>query len=237
MAAARKNKPLEPEVEAKVNELLGAVKRPRTLRELHAALVALPRSGEAGAEAMRRLQPPFKNFGGAMPSEDEEAISWDKTHLLVVGDEGLEGARLVPRRDAAAEVPRSEERPRASNDGEELQEQAPEGAEGDERAEGTEGAEGSRGAPGADPDELRLTLVEACKASKIDAKRIEVIATLRGGRVTFVPGEGPKKVMDLDAETWSQGVSVIVTGLVEVLTAVGELHLRCGWSSQRSADS
>ena len=49
MAAARKKKPLEPEVEAKVNELLGAVKRPRTLQELHAALVALPRSGEAGA--------------------------------------------------------------------------------------------------------------------------------------------------------------------------------------------
>jgi hypothetical protein len=64
--------------------------------------------------------------------------------------------------------------------------------------------------------------VEACKASKIDAKRIEVVAIPRGGRVTFVPGEGPKKVMDLDAETWGQGVSVIVTGLVEVLTAVGE---------------
>ena len=225
MAAARKKKPLEPEVEAKVNELLGAVKRPRTLQELHAALVALPRSGEAGAEAMRRLQPPFKNFGGATPGEDDEAISWDKTHLLVVGDEGLEGARLVPRRGAAPEVPQSEERPRASNDGEELQEQAPEGAEGaadDERTEGAEGAGGSRGAPGADPDELRLALVEACKASKIDAKRIEVVAIPRGGRVTFVPGEGPKKVMDLDAETWGQGVSVIVTGLVEVLTAVGE---------------
>jgi hypothetical protein len=225
MAAARKKKPLEPEVEAKVNELLGAVKRPRTLQDLHAALVALPRSGEAGAEAMRRLQPPFKNFGGATPGEDDEAISWDKTHLLVVGDEGLEGARLVPRRGAASEIPRSEERPRASNDGEELQEQAPEGAEGaadDERTEGAEGAGGSRGAPGADPDELRLALVEACKASKIDAKRIEVVAIPRGGRVTFVPGEGPKKVMDLDAETWGQGVSVIVTGLVEVLTAVGE---------------
>jgi hypothetical protein len=228
MAAARKKKPLEPEVEAKVNELLGAVKRPRTLQDLHAALVALPRSGEAGAEAMRRLQPPFKNFGGATPGEDEEAISWDKTHLLVVGDEGLEGARLVPRRGAAPEVPQSEERPRASNDGEELQE-APEGdegaeghAEGVEGAEGIEGAEGSRGAPGADPEELRVALVEACKASKIDAKRIEVVATPRGGRVTFVPGEGPKKVMALYAETWGQGVSVIVTGLVEVITAVGE---------------
>jgi len=224
MAAARKKKPLEPEVEAKVNELLGAVKRPRTLQELHAALVALPRSGEAGAEAMRRLQPPFKNFGGATPGEDDEAISWDKTHLLVVSDEGLEGARLVPRRGAASEVPQSEERPRASNDGEELQEQAPEGAEGEgvEGAEGAEGAEGSRSAPGADPEELRVALMEACKASKIDAKRVEVVATPRGGRVTFVPGEGPKKVLTLDAETWSQGVSVIVAGLVEALTAVGE---------------
>jgi hypothetical protein len=222
MAAARKKKPLEPEVEAKVNELLGAVKRPRTLQELHAALVALPRSGEAGAEAMRRLQPPFKNFGGATPGEDDEAISWDKTHLLVVSDEGLEGARLVPRRGAASEVPRSEERPRASNDGEELQEQAPEGAEGVEGTEGAEGAEGSRGAPGADPDELRVALMEACKVNKIDAKRVEVVAASRGGRVTFVPGEGPKKVLTLDAETWAQSVSVIVAGLVEALTAVGE---------------
>lgn len=85
---ATKKKALDPEVEAKVQELLGAVKRPKTLQDLHAALVVLPRAGEAGTEAMKRLQLPFKTFGGPTPGEDDQAVSWSPTHLLVVGEEG-----------------------------------------------------------------------------------------------------------------------------------------------------
>lgn len=215
---ATKKKALDPEIEAKMQELLGAVKRPKTLQDLHAALVVLPRAGEAGSEAMRRLQLPFKTFGGPLPGEDDQAVSWSPTHLLVIGEEGLESARLVQRRGVSSEAPKSEGRPRASNDAKDAQEG--QGSTDDSSSENSEG--GSSSSSGPDPEALRLALLEACKKHKVEARKIEVRAVRSGGQVLFSPPEGAKKTFDLDEATWGEPVETIVAGLVEVLTSVGE---------------
>lgn len=214
MAKGAKKKELDPEVEARVKELLDGVKKARDLEALRDGLVALARGGDAGAEAMRRLQPPFRTFGGAVPGEEEQAISWDQGRLLVVED-GLESARLVLRRGQGEEAPPSGEQKAASNDEREGAQSA--------SAEGTGETLGpDPETTGADPETLKAALLEAFQANKIEVLRAGVKRGPRGtGLVELFPKEGPKQVLHLDAETWGQPASAIVSGIVEAMTAGG----------------
>ena len=216
---AKGAKKLDEATENEVTERLAAVRRAKTLDELCEALRVLPR-GDAGYHAMRRLQPPFKTFGGAKPTEEEQALSWDATRLLVV-EESLDDARIVPRRGVREAPPASGERPAATNDAGE----SPDGAE----LSGSPGVSDSRGAldegeatasedvdPGADPIEVVPALEKALKDAGAAVRKVTAERLPGGkGRVVIVPKEGPKTVLDVPAEQWAGTPAAIARGVVE----------------------
>jgi hypothetical protein len=216
-AAKKAKKELDPELKAQLDSLVSAVKRPKTLDDLLAALQALTTGSEAANLALKKLRDlmPFKTFGGTTPDESEGAVSWDAKRLLVI-EADLADAKIVARRGMRDEAaPKSGERPQATNDhgGETPGEPSQEGGEGAAAAT----ADGSAVDPGADPDEVAKTLYEALKArgekvSKVTGQR------LPGGRGrVVVKVEGPPKAFDISRDDWGQSPAEIARGIVAAM--------------------
>lgn len=217
---AKKKKELDPEVEARMLELVQGVKKAKSLDELLAALRAVVRGGEAGQEAVWKLRPPAFTFPtfGPPPDGEEPAVSWDKTRLLVVEEEGFSTARLVARRDvdeaSAPKAPSSRQQPRAENDGE-LQEGASDVASDETPLAPAAAVE----ALGADPNEVAAALIVAFPQHGITARRVTAKRRSGGGGVvSIVPNEGPTKTIDLGPEVWSESLQTIVGGIVESMS-------------------
>lgn len=204
---AKGAKKLDEGLEQDVQDRLRAVKQARSLDDLLGALHALPR-GEAGAHALRRLQLPLRAFGGPKPPDEEQALSWDATRLLVV-EESLDDARLVLRRGAREEspAPESGERESATND-----------AGGGAELPAVEPPAGEEVDPGADPVEVVAALEVALKSAGAAVRKVTAERLPRGeGRVVVVPKEGPKTVLDVPAEQWAGTPAAIARGVVEAM--------------------
>lgn len=114
MAKAATIKTPDGNEETQVRALVDAVKLAPDLRSLHRALMALVVGGDIGGHAFKRIAlNNLRRYGGKRPNL-EGVLSWDSEHALVIGEEGLEGARIVergnePKREAPRERKRSDE--------------------------------------------------------------------------------------------------------------------------------
>ncbi len=199
--------------EAKVRDLLHGVKKARNLEALREALLTLVKGGKAEAEALSRMRHPFTypTFGGPPPAETEPALSWDKERLLVC-DDGLESAVIIPRRDAndllpaATPAPKSETRARAQNDGDsdpgERVFERSDDAPAPPQDGGTEPA--PEPDPGADPDEVAKAVQEVLSSRSLKAKVKAQRAPGGGGRVMVVPGSNPQVVLSFVPRDWAK---------------------------------
>ena len=198
---AKKKKVLDPEVEARVVEMMGALKDARDIQGYCRALVVIGGEGEAAREAQWRLKPPFRSFGGP-PVEEEGVISWSATHLLVI-EEDLAGARVKMRRGGGeASVPASS---------------APSSHE-DARDDDSRPVEEPQAPAGADPDLVVKELTEAFRSANV--KHGKVTAGRRpggGGCVMVQPSEGPKKAFELGATDWAESPAAIARGIVQAM--------------------
>jgi hypothetical protein len=220
MAKSAKAKKLDDSDEALVQALVSAVKHAPDLRALHQALMALVHGREIGGHAFQRISlDNLRRYGGKRP-DIEGAISWDPENALVLGEEGLETARIVARGEApTSETARERRRP----DERRPREQPP---APDLDAVANDGAEPDANEPSPEPtpptvEELAGLLREhlsaagftvgECQVSvRASGVRFRIAATYRG---TKLGGEWPWPAKAMQGDNLREFLDGLVEGL------------------------